>query len=49
MRTVRLRKTTRHVKGRQAGGYYGLAKDILTIQEDEIPTAKVDYTVLGGK
>ncbi len=26
-----------------------LSKDILTIQEDEIPTAKVDYTVVGGK
>jgi hypothetical protein len=26
-----------------------LTKDILTIQEDEIPTAKVAYTIVGGK
>jgi predicted amidohydrolase YtcJ len=26
-----------------------LSKDILTIPEDEIPTAKVDYTIVGGK
>jgi predicted amidohydrolase YtcJ len=26
-----------------------LSKDILTIPEDEIPSAKVDYTIVGGK
>jgi predicted amidohydrolase YtcJ len=26
-----------------------LSKDILTIPEDQIPTAKVDYTIVGGK
>jgi predicted amidohydrolase YtcJ len=26
-----------------------VSKDILTIPEDEIPTAKVDYTIVGGK
>jgi predicted amidohydrolase YtcJ len=26
-----------------------LSKDILTIPENEIPTAKVDYTIVGGK
>jgi len=26
-----------------------LSKDILTIAEDEIPTARVDYTIVGGK
>ena len=26
-----------------------LSKDILTVPEDEIPTAKVDYTIVGGK
>ena len=26
-----------------------LSKDILTIPEDEIPTARVDYTIVGGK
>jgi hypothetical protein len=26
-----------------------LSKDILTIPEDDIPTAKVDYTIVGGK
>jgi predicted amidohydrolase YtcJ len=26
-----------------------LSKDILTISEDEIPAAKVDYTIVGGK
>jgi predicted amidohydrolase YtcJ len=26
-----------------------LSKDILTIPEDEIPTTKVDYTIVGGK
>ena len=26
-----------------------LSRDILTIPEDEIPTAKVDYTIVGGK
>jgi len=26
-----------------------LSKDILTIAEDEIPAAKVTYTIVGGK
>jgi len=26
-----------------------LSKDILTIAEDEIPSAKVTYTIVGGK
>jgi predicted amidohydrolase YtcJ len=26
-----------------------LSKDILTIPEDEIPTARVDFTIIGGK
>jgi hypothetical protein len=26
-----------------------LSKDIMTIPEDEIPTARVDYTIIGGK
>ena len=26
-----------------------LSKDILTVPEDEIPTAKVAYTIVGGK
>jgi hypothetical protein len=26
-----------------------LSKDILTIPEDDVPTAKVDYTIVGGK
>ncbi|HEV8041280.1 MAG TPA: amidohydrolase family protein [Bryobacteraceae bacterium] len=26
-----------------------LSKDILTIPEDEIPKAQVDYTIVGGK
>jgi predicted amidohydrolase YtcJ len=26
-----------------------LSKDILTIPDDEIPTAQVDYTIVGGK
>ena len=26
-----------------------LSKDILTVPEDEIPTAKVVYTIVGGK
>jgi hypothetical protein len=26
-----------------------LSKDILTIPEDEIPTAQVVYTIVGGK
>ena len=26
-----------------------LSKDVLTIPEDDIPTAKVDYTIVGGK
>jgi hypothetical protein len=26
-----------------------LSKDILTIPEDDIPSAKVDYTIVGGK
>ena len=26
-----------------------LSKDILTIAEDEIPTARVEYTIVGGR
>jgi predicted amidohydrolase YtcJ len=26
-----------------------LSKDILTIAEDEIPSARVEYTIVGGK
>ena len=26
-----------------------LSKDILTVPEDEIPTAQVSYTIVGGK
>ena len=26
-----------------------LSKDIMTIPEDEIPSARVDYTIIGGK
>ena len=26
-----------------------LSKDIMTVPEDEIPSARVDYTIIGGK
>ena len=26
-----------------------LSKDILTVPEEEIPTARVEYTIVGGK
>jgi hypothetical protein len=41
------------VKGTLKAGKYAdivvLSKDILTVPEDEIPTAKVVYTIVGGK
>ena len=42
-----------NVKGSLTPGKYAdivvLSKDIMTIPEDEIPTARVDLTILGGK
>ena len=42
-----------HVKGSITPGKYAdiaiLSKDVLTIPEDEIPTAQVDYTIVGGE
>jgi len=42
-----------NVKGSLTPGKYAdiviLSKDIMTIPEDEIPTARVDVTILGGK
>jgi len=42
-----------HTKGTLKAGKYAdmvvLSKDILTIPEDEIPTAQVSYTIVGGK
>jgi predicted amidohydrolase YtcJ len=41
------------VKGSLEKGKYAdivvLSKDILTIPDDEIPTARVAYTIVGGK
>jgi predicted amidohydrolase YtcJ len=41
------------IKGSLVAGKLGdvtvLSKDILTVPEDEIPTAQVMYTVVGGK
>jgi predicted amidohydrolase YtcJ len=41
------------VKGSLAPGKYAdmvvLSKDILTIPEDQIPSAEVRYTIVGGK
>jgi hypothetical protein len=41
------------VKGTLKPGKYAdmvvLTKDILTVPDDEIPTAKVAYTIVGGK
>ena len=42
-----------NVKGSLTPGKYAdivvLSRDILTIPEDDIPSARVDYTILGGK
>ena len=50
-------RRVRRVRGSQRGslkpGKYAditvLSKDIMKIPEDEIPTAKVVYTIVGGK
>jgi len=46
MRTVRLRRQQGHVKGRQAGGYYGLVERYLDDSGRRDSNAKVDYTVV---
>jgi predicted amidohydrolase YtcJ len=42
-----------HLKGSLKTGKLAdvtvLSKDILTIPDDEIPTARIDYTIIGGK
>ena len=51
--TARSRRSRRARRGSLKAGKYAdmvvLSKDILTIPEDEIPSAQVVYTIVGGK